>query len=383
MVTADLTGMNRILSIDKTSRTAHVQAGIFGPALEESLAKEGFELGHYPQSFEYSTLGGWIAARSAGQNSSGYGRIDDLVVSLRAVTPVGEIVTREVPSSASGPELQEVLVGSEGTLGIITDAVVRIHPRPGRMHYDSFLFRSFSEGIEVLRRLAQDGPVPIVARLSDEAETELSLKQAGADSKWGFKLLKLFGKGDYLSGGAHLLLGYDEPHSRSISDTARRFEALRIGKSAGEQWEKSRFGLPYFRDSLMDYGILVETLETATTWSKFDRLYSAVRDAIRGAVPTALVMTHVSHIYPDGASLYFTFLCDAQDREIELWQRGKEAASRAILENGGTISHHHGVGVDHKDSLGKERGPLQVEMLRSLKKTLDPDGILNPGKLIP
>ncbi len=378
VVTVDLTRMNRVLSLDKTSRTAHVESGIFGPALEMALSREGFELGHYPQSFEYSTLGGWIAARSAGQNSSGYGRIEDLVVSLRAITPAGEIVTREVPSSATGPELREVLIGSEGSLGIITDAVIRIHPRPDRMHYESYLFQSFAGGIEALRGLAQDGPVPVVARLSDEAETELSLKQAGADSKWGFKLLRLLGKGDYLSRGAHLLLGYPTPKPKKRFD-----DALGIGRSPGEHWEKSRFDLPYFRDTLMDYGILVETLETATGWSNILKLYESVRNAIQSAIPGAIVLTHVSHLYPDGASLYFTFIADAQGKEIETWKLGKDAASRAILENGGTISHHHGVGMDHRKWLAEERGPLQVEMLRSLKSTLDPDGILNPGKLVP
>ena len=383
VVTVNLTRMNRILSLDKTSHTAHIQAGIFGPALESHLSSEGFELGHYPQSFEFSTLGGWIAARSAGQNSTGYGRIEDLVVSLRAITPEGEIVTREVPSSATGPEMEEVLIGSEGTLGIITDAVMRIHEKPDRIFYASYLCSTFSEGIDVLRGLAQKGPVPTIARLSDEPETELSFKQAGADSKLGFKLLKMMGKRAYVEKGAHLLLGYEDQYLSTIGESLRKGDLIKIGKSPGEKWEKTRFDLPYFRDTLMDYGILVETLETATTWSKLNNLYQKVRLSILEAIPNALVLTHVSHIYPEGASLYFTFMADAKGKELETWKRGKEAANRAILSNGGTMSHHHGVGMDHIEGLQEERGPLQMKMLRSMKETLDPNGILNPGKLIP
>lgn len=384
VVTLDLSRLNRVVDVDRISLTARIQAGAFGPAIERVLESDGLELGHYPQSFEYSTLGGWIAARSAGQNSTGWGRIDDMVVALTVVTPVGEIVTRELPASASGPELREALVGSEGTLGVITDAVVRVRPRTSRMRYRSILFPSFRDGLSTLRAIAQRGPCPVVARLSDEAETELLLKQSGAESKWGFRLLRLLGKGAYVRGGAHLLLGYeDDRGAAAASSVAKRGGGLDIGSGAGRHWEKTRFDLPYLRDTLLDHGILVETLETAASWSRLESLYASVRDGLRRALPSPAVLCHVSHLYPDGASLYFTFLCDARDREIELWRAAKEAAGRAILENGGTISHHHGVGADHRPWLEGERGRLQVEMLRALKRTLDPKGILNPGKLIP
>lgn len=371
VISLDLSRMSRILEIDKTSLTARIQAGAFGPAIERVLREEGLELGHYPQSFEYSTLGGWIATRSAGQNSTGYGRIEDLVVALRAVTPVGEIVTREVPASASGPELREAIVGSEGVLGVITDAVVRVRPR-ATLRYKSYLLESFQAGLDALRTLRQKGPCPVVARLSDEAETELSLKQSGAESKWSFKLLRMLG----VRRRAHLLLGYAEGKPPGL-------KGVSIGQSPGRHWERTRFDLPYLRDTLLDHGILVETLETAASWKRIGALYAAVREALTRALPSPIVVCHVSHVYPDGASLYFSFLCDALGRELELWKSAKDAACRAILEHGGTISHHHSVGVDHRPWLEGERGRLQIEMLRSLKKTLDPEGILNPGKMIP
>ncbi|MBI2899577.1 MAG: FAD-binding oxidoreductase [Planctomycetes bacterium] len=384
VVTLDLTRMAHVLDIDRTSLTARIEAGAFGPAIERVLASDGLELGHYPQSFEYSTLGGWIAARSAGQNSTGYGRIENLVVALKCVTPVGEIVTRELPASASGPELREAIVGSEGTLGVITEAVVRVHRKPERLRYRSLLFTSFRAGLAALRSIMQRGPCPIVSRLSDEPETELLLKQSGAESKWGFRLLRLLGKGAYLRGGAHLLLGYLH-HAEVVeaSRLAKREGGLDIGGSAGAHWEKTRFDLPYMRDTFLDYGLLVETIETAASWSRLEKLHGAVRAGIERALPSPIVLAHVSHVYPDGASLYFTFLCDGRDRGIDLWRAAKEAAARAILENGGTISHHHGVGTDHRPWLEAERGRVQIEMLRALKRTLDPKGILNPGKLIP
>ncbi len=384
VVTLDLTRLGRVLDVDRVSLTARIQAGAFGPALERILGSDGLEFGHYPQSFEFSTLGGWIAARSAGQNSTGWGRIEDRVVALRVVTPVGEVVTREVPASASGPELRDALVGSEGTLGIVAEAVVRVRPRLERMRYRSILFKSFHEALSSVRTLSQRGPFPVVARLSDEPETEVLLKQSRADSKWAFKLLRLLGKGAYVRGGAHLLLGFEEQRDASAAAwIARKGGGLDIGGSPGRHWEKSRFDLPYLRDTMMDYGLLVETLETAAGWSGIEALYFAVRSSLERVLPTPLVMCHVSHLYPDGASLYFTFICEALDREIELWHAAKEAAAREILEHGGTISHHHGVGADHRPWLEGERGRLQVEMLRALKRTLDPKGILNPGKLIP
>lgn len=384
-VSLDLRGLGRVLEVDERSGLARAECGCLGPALESELQARGWSLGHFPQSFEFSTLGGWIATRSAGQCSTRHGKIEDLVRAVRCVSPAGEIVTREVPASATGPELREVLVGSEGTLGVFVEATVRIHRRPERMEYRSYLFRAFAEGMEAAREVLQSGLRPAVLRLSDEPETAIHLLLSGASHGAGVRLLRLLGRRPWLE-GAHLLLGFEvdaspwRAEARAGGGIARRHGGLLAGPAPGRRFERERFDHPYLRDTLLDLGILVETLETAAPWARLPDLYAAVRAAI-GA---PLVLCHLSHAYPDGASLYFTFLADAPDPDqaLEHWQRIKVAAGDAILRAGGTISHHHGVGADHRRWLQAERGPLQMQMLRALKRELDPAGILNPGKLV-
>jgi alkyldihydroxyacetonephosphate synthase len=383
VATMNLTTLDRVLDIDRESRLARVQCGMYGPALESALAREGFTLGHFPQSFEYSTVGGWIATRSAGQASMRYGRIEDMVAALRVVTPVGEIVTRAAPASASGPDVRELLIGSEGTLGVIVEATLRIHPLPEERAFRSYLFRSFESGVAAVRALAQSDRPPAIVRLSDVPETEMVMKLAGANRGLGARMLRMLGR----DGGAHLLLGF-EASPRSLTgevedarESASAHDGFSIGSGPGERWNKDRFRLPYLRDTLLDYSLCVETIETATTWSNLLRLYHAAGAALL-SLP-GIVLCHLSHAYRDGASLYFTIVTDAPPGEEEKrWTALKTRATDAILDHGGTLSHHHGVGTDHLPWMEREKGAVAMQAMRALKHTLDPRDILNPGKLL-
>ena len=374
-VTLDLARMDRVLQIDAASGLATVEAGIFGPALEARLNVAGFTLGHFPQSFEYSTLGGWIATRSAGQNSTRYGKIEDNVESVRMLFPGGSIDTPAVPAAAAGPDLNQVIAGSEGALGVITRATIRLAPLPQQSDYRAYLLPSLDEGVEASREMLQSGLRPAVLRLSDESESEATaLMQAGAE---GMTLCLC-------------IVGFDgdEGEVRFCWERAtgilERHGGQSLGNGPGEAWRRSRFEAPYLRDVLLDHAIMVDTLETATTWSNFLKLYRSVRDAMQNAMgDRGLVMAHLSHAYTHGASVYYTFLArQQQGRELEQWQEVKDAASRAIIEGGGALSHHHGIGTEHRRWLPDYLGDGGVKVLRALKRAFDPQGIMNPAKLI-
>jgi alkyldihydroxyacetonephosphate synthase len=391
-ISVDLGALHGLLGFDASSQLATFAAGTSGPQVERLLAELGHTLGHFPQSFEFSTIGGWAATRSAGQASTGYGRIDELVVALRAVTPSGELHPRPVPASAAGPDLRELLVGSEGVLGIITDVTVRVRPRPGARRYEGWSLPSFAAGADALRELEQSGAAPAVARLSDEEETRLSMALASGST--GARLL-----GAYLAargrGAACLaILGFEggsaeiarrRSRARAI---VRRHGGLVLGPAPGAAWLKGRYHGPYVRDELLARGVLVDTLETAAPWSALADTHRAVGEALRGALGArgtpARVMCHISHLYPTGGSLYFTFLA-RQERgaELEQWRAAKTAASDAIVASGATITHHHAVGRDHAPWLVAELGHVGIEALRAVKARLDPAGVMNPGKLLP
>jgi alkyldihydroxyacetonephosphate synthase len=393
VVALDMGRMGEVLDLDRKSRTVTVQAGIRAPALERALARCGFTLGHFPQSYEYVSLGGCAATRSAGQASGGYGRIEQMVLGLRFASPAGEIDLAPVPASAAGPELRRLLVGSEGTLGVIGELALRVRPAPRERIYEGVFFEDFAAGVETLRELAQQRVSPDVARLSDEAETRTSLALAGVGGvkgRLGRAYLGLRGYRD----GCLAILGFEGDaqelatrHKRAL-ELARRGGGLTVGRSPGEAWLKSRFSAPYLRDELLTQGVMVETLETATRWSNVRTLHRAVSAAISEAVSAdgrlGLVMCHVSHLYETGASLYFTFLARQREgEELEQWRAVKHAASRAIVDGGGTITHHHAVGRDHASWMEREVGREGVSVLRALKAELDPAGIMNPGKLLP
>lgn len=370
-VTLDLRRLDRLVSVDPVSRTAVLQAGLPAPRAEELLAEHGFTLGHVPQSFEYATIGGFAATRSSGQASAGYGRFDDMVVGLTVATPRGTLATGRAPASAAGPDLRRLFLGSEGAFGVITDVTVRVRPVPAQRRYEGWRFESFADGAAAARRLAQDGPRPTVLRLSDEVETML-----GAAGR---------GRGD---GGCLMVVGHEGADvARAAADTTavlRDCGGQELGPEPGEQWAAHRFDAPYLRDALLDAGAFAETLETAAFWSALPGLYDAVREALFGALPVpSMVLCHVSHVYETGASLYFTVVTAYPDEPVARWRRAKEAANEAILAAGGTISHHHGVGTDHRDWYAREAGPLGVAALLGVKRALDPAGVLNPGILLP
>jgi alkyldihydroxyacetonephosphate synthase len=380
-VSLDLGRMDFLQDVDERSLTAVLGPGLTGPDAEERLGELGLTLGHFPQSFEFATIGGYVATRSAGQVSTGYGRIDELVLGLRCAAPAGELVARPWPASAAGPAVRELLVGSEGVLGVITEATLALRRRPEARRYEGWWFASFAAGAEAFRALEQGGAAPDVARLSDEAETVVA---TAASSH----------AGDRPEGGCLAVVGWEGREE----EVARRAEATRgvlaaaegreLGSEPGDAWLRNRYDGPYLRDELMDRGVLVETLETATSWSNLSALYRAVGDALRGALEArgtpAFVTCHISHLYRTGASLYFTFLA-RQERgaELEQWRAAKSAATDAIVAAQGTLTHHHGVGRDHAAWMPAEIGPLGVEVLRAAKERLDPNGIMNPGKLLP
>jgi alkyldihydroxyacetonephosphate synthase len=392
VVALDMSRMRQVMELDRESLTVVVQAGARAPELERYLATRGLTLGHYPQSFEYVSLGGCAATRSAGQASTGYGSIDKLVLGLRLAAPSGEIALPAMPASAAGPGLRQLLVGSEGTLGVIDELSLRLRRAPQERVYEGVFFTDFAAGVEALRTLAQERAAPEVARLSDERETAMSLALAGVGGvkgRLGRAYLGLRGYGE----GALAILGFEGAREEVAARRRRALALVRgsgglaVGRSPGEAWRKGRYSAPYLRDELLTHGVMVETLETATQWSNVRRLRDEVERTIGNALSAGgtpgLVMCHVSHLYETGASLYFTFLARQREgEEIDQWLTVKRAASRAIVAGGGTITHHHAVGRDHAPWLESEVGTTGVAALRALKAELDPAGIMNPGKLL-
>ncbi|MGK2956708.1 MAG: FAD-binding oxidoreductase [Solirubrobacterales bacterium] len=391
VISLDTVNLNSV-EVDERSLTAKLGAGLRGPEAESLLAARGFTLGHYPQSYEYATIGGFAATRSAGQSSSGYGRFDSLVSSVRLSTPAGELSTLATPHSAIGPALRELVIGSEGILGVIPDVEVRIRPAPAAARYEGWITGSFAEGNEIIRKLAQDDRLPTIARVSDETETATSLTMSAPGGVAGDvfrRYLKLRGRSD----GALMIVGFEGTSDRVRIQRANTAKALRLGgavylgQSVGSGWQKGRFHGPYLRETLLDRGALVETLETAQQWSAHPSLYRGVKAAIEEAMASqgmnGIVMCHLSHAYRDGASLYFTIISSQGDQGgATAWPIVKAAACRAIQAEGGTLSHHHATGRDHTPYLGAEIGGLGIEALAALKERFDPEGIMNPGKLV-
>jgi alkyldihydroxyacetonephosphate synthase len=389
VVALDLRRMDRLVSVDQQARTATFEPGVRGPAAERLLTPYGLTLGHFPQSYEHASLGGYAATRSAGQASTGYGRFDELVVGLELQTPTGPLVFGRGAATAAGPDLMGLALGSEGAFGVVTSVTVKVRPVPAVKRYEGLFFRTWAQGCAALREMEQERVAPDVARLSDPDETRAQLALAGSGGlkgRIGRTVLAVRG----YKGGCLAVFGWEGTESgvaarrKASLSVATRHGALVVGTSVGERWAHGRYDGPYLREDLLDAGYLVETLETSATWSRLDATHQAVRDALRAALPRAIVMCHVSHLYAHGASLYFTVLAtrDADD-PVGQWQRAKDAACSAIVAGGATITHHHAVGTDHRDWMTEEVGALGVEVLRAVKATLDPTGILNPGKLIP
>jgi alkyldihydroxyacetonephosphate synthase len=392
LISLDL-GALREVEVDRRSLTARLGAGLRGPEAEAALGREGLTLGHFPQSFEYATIGGFAATRSAGQASSGYGRFDALVSSVRLIAPSGELSTLETPHTAAGPALRELVVGSEGVLGVIPDVTVRVRPAPAVRRYEAWMAASFEAGAEIVRSLAQGPGLPDIVRVSDEEETQGSLALSGPRGTAG----RLFD--GYLGlrkrrGGALMIVGLEGEEESVARRRALAVRELRkggaayLGQAAGRSWEHGRYQGPYLRDTLMAMGAMVETLETSHTWTRLGELHDAVaraiHDSLAGQGTPGLVFCHLSHAYADGASLYFTFISRSRHgAELEQWRQVKTAACEAIVACGGTITHHHAVGRDHAPYMAAEVGELGLDALRAVKERLDPAGIMNPGKLLP
>lgn len=394
-ITLDLSPLQRLLSLDETNSVAVFEAGVRGPDLEEKLAAQGYTLGHFPQSFEFSTLGGWIATRSCGQQSFHYGRIEDLFAGGHVETPVGAMDLPELPASAAGPDLRHLLLGSEGRLGVITRASVRVRRRPETEGFYGVFFHDWASGAEAVRQIAQSGLAVSMLRLSDAQETETTLMLAGKPdlTRWADRGLSLAG---YRGERSLLILGVTGEQHRAretlhhATAICRQHGGLFPIAMIGRMWQKSRFLAPYLRNTLWSCGYTLDTVETALSWSRVLPAARTIQQTLRGAFEARgerlLVFTHLSHIYTDGASVYTTFLfrrAADPDETVATWRLAKQAVSRAIVNSGGTISHQHGVGLDHAPFLEAEKGRTGIALLQAACRALDPDGMLNPGKLVP
>jgi alkyldihydroxyacetonephosphate synthase len=377
VVSLDLIRMKQLLAVDPVSMTATLEPGLRGPEAEALLAEHDLTLGHYPQSFEYASIGGFAATRSSGQSSAGYGRFDALVVGLTVATPSGRLDLGSAPANAAGPDLRQLLLGSEGAFGVITSVTVRVRKLPEVKVYDGWRWPSFTDGATAMRTLAQSGLLPTVIRLSDESETAINLArpdEIGGDA----------------ASGCIMIAGYEgtpaavEAKRAAVTSVLDGLGGTNLGEEPGRAWAHGRFNAPYLRDSMLDVGVLVETLETATFWSNLDRLYADVKAALeRELGQPSMVLCHISHVYETGCSLYFTVAAKENEHPLVMWQQAKAAASDAIINAGATITHHHAVGTDHKPWFAQEIGAVGVSILRAVKADLDPTGILNPGVLIP
>jgi alkyldihydroxyacetonephosphate synthase len=397
-VSIDLRALDRVLEVDPVSRAARIQAGALGPVLEEQLRPHGLTLRHFPQSFELSTLGGWIAARAGGHFATLHTHIDDLVESVRALTPAGDWESRRLPGSGAGPSPDRMLLGSEGTLGVITEAWVRLQERPRHKLSRAVAFDDFAAGTEAVRELSQSGLHPSNCRLLDATEAEVT------------------GAGP--AGRALMVLGFESAHHpveewmRLALDLAREHggepeeqaarrvqhaegaRSMQHADGAAETWRRAFLGAPYLRDTFVALGVLSETFETAITWDGFAEFHARVMEAAAGAVAEACgvapggpgsprLSCRFTHVYPDGPAPYFTVLAPARrGGEVEQWDEIKAAVSEAVIGAGGTITHHHAVGRDHRPWYDRQRPDTFADALRAAKRAVDPAGILNPGVLI-
>ena len=385
-IALDLTKhLNKIEKINTENKTVTVQAGIYGPLLEEELIRHGFTCGHFPQSFEHSTVGGWIAAKGAGVASTGYGKIEDMVVALKVVTPAGVIETKEYPRTAQGWDIFRLFIGSEGTLGIITEATLNIHNyRPKNTGYASFIFKSFEQAVAAMQKIIQsEYGKPHLFRISDPEETDIAFKTNGFDNSFSDKLLKGFG---YLPGKRSLMfiaVEGDKDFTKfvlnKIKKTVRKGEAMYIGKSPVKKWLDQRYSSAYMRDPLMDLGIMSDTLETVVTWEKLLKVWAAARTYVNKR-PKTILMIHISHVYESGANLYFTFLSPMEKgNEKNDFAAFHKGLVDTIQENGGSLSHHHGIGRVLAPWMEGHLGKQSMSVLGAVKKHFDPNNIMNPG----
>lgn len=385
-VSLDLTKhLNKVLVVNETNTTATVQAGMYGPALEEFLNTKGFSCGHFPQSFEYSTIGGWVAAKGAGQASTGYGKIDHMILALKVVTPAGVIETKCYPASAQGWDLHQLFAGSEGTLGVIVEITIKIRKYlPQNTAFTSFAFKDFTSAVEAMRVTMQSGiGFPHLFRISDPEETEIAFTTKGFDGTIADKLLNMLG---YKSGKRCLMFvavegskSYARQVIKSVKRVSKKYGGFAIGGKPTKKWLEQRYSSAYLRDPLMDLGIMTDTLETAVMWDNLIPVWNAVREYLK-ARPKTVVMVHISHVYENGANLYFTFLSPMKiGDEMNDYLLYHKGLFDTINAHGGSLSHHHGVGRTLAPWMADQLGPENLGLMQAIKNHLDPKGIMNPG----
>jgi alkyldihydroxyacetonephosphate synthase len=390
-VTIDLGELREVREVDPVSRAALIQGGASGPDLEAQLAVHGLTLRHFPQSFELATLGGWVATRAAGHFATVWTHIEDFVESVRALTPSGTWASRRLPGSGAGPSPDRMLVGSEGTLGVITEAWVRVQPRPTHRASAGVRFPTFAAGAECVRELSQSGLHPSNCRLIDPAEARFTMSGDGT-----FALLVLgFESSDHpVEDAMDRALAICVEHGGSAGErrgsspgSGQGSEKAGEGTSGVGAWREAFLRAPYVRDTFVAMGVLSETFETAITWDRFPRFHERVTAAARAAVEDVSGAAHVScrftHVYPDGPAPYYTVLAPARrGDEVEQWGAIKEAVSEVIVAEGATITHHHAVGRDHRLWYDRQRPDPFAAALRGAKAAVDPRGVMNPGVLV-
>ncbi|WP_354701986.1 FAD-binding oxidoreductase [Paraconexibacter sp. AEG42_29] len=400
VLSVDMSRLDQVLEIDEASRLARVQAGVFGPHLEEQLNARGYTFGHYPDSFTHSTLGGWIATRSSGMQSDRYGDIADMVRGLRVVTPAGTLVTRPVPSTSTGPSIREMVLGSEGRLGLITEATVHIRHLPQARTILGYLFPTFQAGLDAMHAIALSDASVSVTRVSDAPETQFSFATRKASTrldKVQSKALTTFltkAKGFALEEMCLSFIGYEgsEDHvseqRRKVGRIVGAHGGLCIGASPGQLYDQKKFDTPYIRDFLLDRGAAADVSETAAPWGRLRELYDNTRAAGQAALDgmgvRGYLMCHLSHSYHAGACLYFTFAFEPAPGTdmIEQYDVVKKAIQQAFVDNGGTLSHHHAVGTEHSEWLEQDISAPGVVLLKALLHGTDPGANLNPGKIV-
>jgi len=396
VLSLSLERMNRLLALDPVSRLARFQAGTPGPQVESLLRAHDFMLGHFPQSFELSTLGGWVATRSSGQQSMRYGRIEQLFAGGRVECPQGTLSLPTFPASSAGPDLRELIMGSEGRMGIITEVDVRISPVPSHESFQVWFFPDWAQALDATRAAAQ-ARIPLsMLRLSNTTETRAQLSLAGGEQgalKWLQRLLAARGAGEHKCMLTAGITGERDQWLQSrkhLGRLLRQYGGVGTGTLLGRHWVRQRFHGPYLRNSLWSAGYAVDTMETAVDWPRVDETMQAMETAARKALEAdgtrGLVFSHLSHVYAQGSSIYCTCVfpvAASYETTLSRWRKLKNAVSEAIVSHGGTISHQHGVGTDHAPWLLHEKGPLGIAALEDLCRHFDPQGLLNPGKLLP
>ncbi|HOP05385.1 MAG TPA: FAD-binding oxidoreductase [Tenuifilaceae bacterium] len=385
-ISLDLTKhLNKVLEVNEINSTCTVQAGMYGPAFEDFLNAKGYSCGHFPQSFEYSTVGGWFAAKGAGQASTGYGKIEHMVLAVKVVTPSGVVETKCYPASAQGWDLHQIFAGSEGTLGVIVEVTMKIRKyRPENTKHASFIFKNFESAVNAMRIAMQGGVgLPHLYRISDPEETEIAFKTKEFDGTFADKFLNTLG---YKSGSRCLMFvaiegdrAYTKQVSKSISRIGRKNGGFAIGGNPTKKWLEQRYSSAYLRDPLMDLGIMTDTLETAVMWDNLIPVWKSVRSYLKSRDKT-VVMVHISHVYENGANLYFTFLSPMmKGNELNEYIEYHKGIIETINKAGGSLSHHHGVGRTLAPWMEQQLGKENLALMQAIKNHLDPNGIMNPG----